>query len=271
MRIFAIKDETLPEDRVLGYLIYYPNAKKFYIELPENADPWETPLLLSSFVNRGEYSVNSYWSRMWTEQRIIPPDRQNIGQILKENGLSEYDEFELLLLANGRCAQDSYYIEEISADELPSDIAERWQYKMEDVVPLSDQRLLTFFRNGEVKIADIKRLTAYSAVLSNYLNNPDRFNKAELQPDGYGVFWSDNIAISDRELYMNSDHVPISLEDFCNFIRLRIINSSEAANILGCSRQNIDDLTKRGKLHPVRTDSKNKLYLRNEVIQRQKK
>ena len=37
MRIFAIKDDTLSQEIVLGYLIYYENAKAFYIELPEDA------------------------------------------------------------------------------------------------------------------------------------------------------------------------------------------------------------------------------------------
>ena len=109
MRIFAIKDDTLSQEIVLGYLIYYENAKAFYIELPDDADPWETPLLLSSFVKRGERSVSSYWSRLWVQQRIIPRDRQNIGQVLKENGLKEYDEFQLLMLTMGRCAQDECY------------------------------------------------------------------------------------------------------------------------------------------------------------------
>ena len=36
MRIFAIKDDTLSQEIVLGYLIYYENAKAFYIELPED-------------------------------------------------------------------------------------------------------------------------------------------------------------------------------------------------------------------------------------------
>ena len=40
MRIFAIKDETMPKEQILGYLIYYENAKSFYIELPDDADPW---------------------------------------------------------------------------------------------------------------------------------------------------------------------------------------------------------------------------------------
>ena len=40
------------------------------------------------------------------QQRIVPTDRQNLGEILRDNGLKEYDEFELLMLATGRCAQD---------------------------------------------------------------------------------------------------------------------------------------------------------------------
>ena len=60
MKIFAIRDEYAAEQVDLAYLLYYELEKRFYIELPENADPWETPLLLSSFVKQGETSINSY-------------------------------------------------------------------------------------------------------------------------------------------------------------------------------------------------------------------
>ena len=63
MKIFAIRDEA-EQKRDLAWLLYYEGAKKFYIELPEDADPWQTPLLLSSFAKRGERSVNSYWSEL---------------------------------------------------------------------------------------------------------------------------------------------------------------------------------------------------------------
>lgn len=72
MRIFAIKDDTLSQKSVLGFLIYYENAKAFYIELPDDADPWETPLLLSSFVKRGERSVSSYWSVYGCSSVLFP-------------------------------------------------------------------------------------------------------------------------------------------------------------------------------------------------------
>ena len=59
MKIFAIRDESMPLQRDLAYLLYYEGEKRFYIELPDEADPWETPLLLSSFVKKGETTVNS--------------------------------------------------------------------------------------------------------------------------------------------------------------------------------------------------------------------
>lgn len=268
MRLFEIKDETMPRDQILGYLIYYENAKAFYIELPEGADPWDIPPILSSFIKRGEHSVNSYWSRLWVEQRIIPQDRQNIGQVLKENGLSVYDEFSLLLLSMGRCAQDECYLEEIPTDHIPPLLKTRWETKVEDVVPMDAPRLLVFFRNGETKITDLTGIVKSLPACTPYLKTPDLFTRVEVQPDGYGIRWSEQAAISDRALYEHGVPVPLSLEDFCRFIKQRVINASEACQILSCSRQNIDDLVRRGKLHPIRKDAKYKLFLKNEVMQR---
>ena len=125
MKIFAIRDESASEQKDLAYLFYYEHEKKFYMELPQGVDPWEMPLLLDSFVKQNETSVNSYWSKMWVQQRIIPAERQNIVEILRDNHLEEYDEYELLMLAMGRCAQDEYYLVLIEEKELTGDIRKR--------------------------------------------------------------------------------------------------------------------------------------------------
>ncbi len=39
--------------------------------------------------------------------------RQNIGQILRANGMKRYDEYALLVKNQGRCCQDEFYLEEI--------------------------------------------------------------------------------------------------------------------------------------------------------------
>ena len=60
MRIFAIKDDTMPKETILGYLVYYENAKSFYMEFTDGIDPWDVPPVLSAFIERGEYSIDSY-------------------------------------------------------------------------------------------------------------------------------------------------------------------------------------------------------------------
>lgn len=131
LKVYEVKDETDESGKVLAWLFYSPETKQFRIELPSDADYWTTPLLLSSLLERGEYSINPSWSQMWVEQRIVPIDRQNIRQILEDNGLKEYDPYELLILANGRCAQDEYYLKEVQIADLPEEIMGRLEQKAE--------------------------------------------------------------------------------------------------------------------------------------------
>lgn len=268
MRLFAIRDESMTEDAILGYLVYYETSRSFYIELPDIADPWETPPILSSFVDRGIYSIDRNWSRRWVQQRIVPQERQNIGQVLKDNGLKEYDEFSLLMLTMGRCEQDDCYLEELPADNLPELLIRRWQTKVDDVVPLGAPRLLVFFRNGTTKVIDAHEVAGTAC--TPYLSNQDRFNTVEVQPDGYGVFWNDQAMISHRDLFMHGLTIPLTLNDFHHYVQDRVVSASEACSILECSRQNIDDLMRRDKLHPIRTDAKYKLFSKAEVMQRRK-
>ena len=268
MRIFAIKAEHDLLNADIAYLFYYEQEKRFYIELPDDADPWNTPLILSSLLKRGERTVNSYWSKILVQQRIIPSDRQNLGQILKESGLDSYDEFQLLLLNEGRCSQDDYYIKEISPGDLPKEFLDRLQYKVEDVIPLAGKSLLVFFRNGLIKRCELQPILTADNVFSPLLKNNDYFNEVGILVGGYGVCWGDQLTISDRALYETGKVIPLSQEDFVTFVQQRIVTSTEAAELLQCSKQNIDDLVRRGKLHPIKTSPKSKLFLKSEILQR---
>lgn len=268
MKIFAIRDEAAESEKDLAYLLYYEREKRFYIELPDGADPWELPLLLDSFVRQGEATVNSYWSRIWVQQRIIPSDRQNINEILRDNNLDEYDEYEMLMLAMGRCAQDDYYLAEIDKGALPEEIIRRFDMRIEDVLPLDNYFLLVFFRNGVVKKCGLREYFGGKREFSILLSKPEYFNAVKMQTGGHGVAWDVNMTIQASSLYDMGEIIPLTADDFRSFVAQRVINAAEAADILMCSRQNIMDLTKRGKLHPVKTSGKNTLFLKSEVLKR---
>ena len=268
MKIFAICDESAKTQKELAYLFYYEAEKRFYIELPEDADPWETPLLLSSFVKKGETSVNSYWSMKWVQQRIVPPDRQNLGQVLKDNNLKEYDEYDLLMLGMGRCAQDDYYLKPIKEEHLPKQIQNRLSKLVEDAVPLAEYKVLVFFRDGTAKKCELKEKFECEPSFRVLIKNEDYFYKVYLQPGGHGIEWDVNLDVTAETLYHMGEDIPLTMDDFQKFVSYRVVNVAEAAEILNCSRQNIDYLTKAEKLHPIKQSKKNTLYLKSEVLKR---
>ena len=266
MKLFAIKSDSTC-DKVLGYLLYYEKPDQFYIELPEDADEWETPLLLSSFAKRGQRTVNSYWSRAWVQQRIVPPDRQNIGAVLKENGLEKYDEFALLTLSDGRCAQDDCYIEPLREEALPKEISDRFSIRVEEAVPLDDGQLLVFFRNGEARKCNMEEICS-DRCFAPILQNIHLFSAVQVQTDGYGVTWGENLDIGAESLYREGTEVPLSIRDFRSYAAHCVTDTAGACKLLQCSRQNISDLVKRGKLHPLHTSAAGALFLLSELRER---
>ncbi len=268
MKIFAIRNETGSSNRDLAYLFYYPSDKRFYIELPEDADEWETPLLLSSFVKKGERTVNSYWSKIWVRQRIVPADRQNIGQILRDNRLLEYDEYGLLMLSMGRCAQDDYYLVPLKKSEIAQDILKRFERRIEEVIPMEDHKLLVFFQNGVTKLCDVKMYLEEHSKYRILLQREDYFQQVQVQTGGYGIEWDETLYLMDDYLYQTGRKVPLSMKDFIFFTKQQVLNTGEAAEYMGCSRQYINELTKKEELHPIKATEKNTLYLKSELRKR---
>lgn len=268
MKIFAIRDESDKDEKNLAYLFCYERENRFYIELPDDADPWETPMLLASVLKKGEHTVNAYWSKIWVQQRIVPQDRQNIGRILRENGLKEYSEYKLLIANRGRCSQDSCYLVPIEEKDLPEMYVERQIYKVEDAVPLSENRLMVLFRDGSIRICCVDKVASEKNGMSRILSSEELFSLVSVQIGGYGVSWGEDVNIMDRELYENSQLIPLQEKDFKDYIRYSTVNVAEAAEILNCSRQYIDQLTREGKLHPVKKSQKSTLYLKRELTER---
>lgn len=270
MRVFAIKNEYDEKEPVCAYLLYYEISRRFFIEITDNCDEWDVPVFLSSFVKRNIRTVSQKWSRVWVRQRIVPTDRQNLGQILRENGLKSYDEFDLLMLSSGRCAQDDYFLTEISEEMLPFEIKKRRKKLIEDAVALEDNTLLVFFCDGAVKKIRVDGFTDKNPKLRTLFSaRPDVFKSVKLQTGGYELYWDENTCISCYELYESGRNVPLTLDDFRAFAECRIITAAEAAEELGCSRQNIDDLVKRGKLKTVKKTEKTTLFLKSDVLKRE--
>lgn len=136
--------------------------------------------------------------------------------------------------------------------------------RVSSVTPLSDMRLLVTFQNGVVKLFDartiVKDYPEYAA-----LENPDIFSLVTVEPGGYGVSWTPELDASEGELWQNGVELPLSASDLARFVACNVVNTAEACELLACTRQNIDDLVRRGQLRPLRSFRRGKLFLRADV------
>ena len=136
--------------------------------------------------------------------------------------------------------------------------------KIANVVPLSNMRLLVFFENGVIKKFDVE------PIIKDYpefeaLKDPALFQMVKVEPGGYGVFWNEDLDCSEGELWENGVEVPLSVGDFVSFAQHEIVNTTEVANMLGCTRQNVIAAIKNGHIQPIKTYQRTKLFLKSDV------
>ncbi len=120
MRAFAIVDtsQRASKRKPCATLLYDEDAREYRIEIAPDAGEDDVPMLLIPFIWHKQRTLDATWSRTWVRERIVPPSRQNLGQILKANGLDDYDDFQLLMIGKGRCSQDDFALEEIDTGAL---------------------------------------------------------------------------------------------------------------------------------------------------------
>lgn len=121
-------------------------------------------------------------------------------------------------------------------------------------VPLPECRLLLLFADGTVKLW---------ACEARVCSGP-----AVVEPDGGGIVWENGFRVDGEVLYREGVLLPLTRADFLAFCQYCIVSTAEAAQMLGCTRQNIDSLVRRGKLMPVKAYAKNKLFLRSDILRR---
>ncbi|PGM56024.1 DNA-binding protein [Bacillus thuringiensis] len=55
-------------------------------------------------------------------------------------------------------------------------------------------------------------------------------------------------------------------DDLIRFIQDEIVNTSEALDILGCSRQNLNVMVQKEKVKPIKEMSRDRLYFKEDIL-----
>ena len=257
MRTCAIIDESLPGKPVLGYLFCYQNGQGFSIEISENIPEEQLPLFLASFVQKGMYTVGLEWSLRWVQARIVPTDRQNLGSVLKDNGLKEYNEYRLLMIARGRCAQDDCCVMPVELTDLPSWVYERLAKRVKRAVLLQNDRLLVSFEDSSVRLIPVRKVIDDSRLITD--------EDMQVQPGGCGIAFFGSQSAASAELHEEGELLSLRDEDLLKLSDQLLLDTNEVCRLLACSRQQVDYLIRTGRLHPLRSSGRMRLFDRSEV------
>ncbi|PNK21857.1 DNA-binding protein [Bacillus thuringiensis] len=55
-------------------------------------------------------------------------------------------------------------------------------------------------------------------------------------------------------------------DELIRFIQDEIVNTSEALDILGCSRQNLNVMVQKEKVKPIKEMSRDRLYFKEDIV-----
>ena len=113
-----IKDNNAPSPtNEYAILLYDEEKDEYAISIPESVNPDDLPAIPGILARKGIREIGDKWARQFVKERVVPPDRQNIGMILRQVGIGYYSEFPLLLYTGGRCCMDDFYLEEICTND----------------------------------------------------------------------------------------------------------------------------------------------------------
>ncbi|MCC8129660.1 MAG: DUF2442 domain-containing protein [Clostridiales bacterium] len=134
------------------------------------------------------------------------------------------------------------------------------------VTPVSNYRLVLLCDDETVRIWSFP--FPGRSQKAHPLRDSALFRQAEVSPDGLEVTWPNGELRSASELCRTGRRLPLSMDDLAELCCRNVLSTSEVAEELRCTRQNVDNLTARGKLRPIKSYKRNRLFLRGEVIRR---
>ncbi len=116
MRRFEIIDgakRNAPPCAVLNWEDETTDEVSLSIDINEEATTEDVPMLFVPFVRENKRHIGEKWAMRWIEERIVPPSRQNLGEVLRANDLEFYDAMALFVAGDGKCEQDDFFIREV--------------------------------------------------------------------------------------------------------------------------------------------------------------
>ena len=83
---------------------------------------------------------------------------------------------------------------------------------------------------------------------------------------GYSITFDNSIDIASHLLYKKGLELPLSVNDFISFAKRGLVDTSEACEILECSRQNLSYMINNDQINCIKKNVRGNLFLKGEIL-----
>lgn len=101
--IFSIHKDNEPS---VATMTYNWDKDEWHISIDKTRDPKDMPAILMIASQQGRYELEDKVCRWFIRDRVVPANRQNIGQILRKIGAPYYNEAFIFQYAPRSCMDD---------------------------------------------------------------------------------------------------------------------------------------------------------------------
>ena len=109
---YIIRNKYYPKED-LGRIVLDFNKETGVLYLKDSYEGLHPDFLIYMWSKKGRKIIDGMDARRWVHDRVCPPERHNIRDILKAYGLPRYSATRILDMNCGRCDKDDLWFEEI--------------------------------------------------------------------------------------------------------------------------------------------------------------
>jgi len=243
LKIFEIRDNN----KIYAYLFANSLYSDYYIEILDCDD---LDIFFKLFRDKNILVLNNESTKAFINERVIPSNRQNIKDILKEANFLEYNELDLFVEAKGKSSMDDLHIREIDYDDINENIKERRKHLIKDFM-YDNNHLIVFFDDNSAISYEIEEDRR------KYIKNVYPF----ICDLNYEIIFNSKIRYTYEYLYKFGKRIDISFNIIDNYLKNHLLTGKEIEEKYHYSRQYINKLKNDNIIKQVKKD----IYLKSDI------
>ncbi len=134
-----------------------------------------------------------------------------------------------------------------------------------DVIPLSENRVLVFFKDDTAGRMDIGLHYGDNSRFINVLSTEEVFNSVRVSPGGHGIEWDEDRVIGFDRLRKDASPSDEKYDDYLRFAGIRLADTSKVCEITGYSRQYISRLVSEDRIEPIYSGEQTRMFLKTDI------